>query len=351
MRRCNNCVLPDTYPGIVFNEENVCHLCASYEKPAVKGEAALVAALNARKGETYDVIVTLSGGRDSSYVLYYATQKLGLRVLAINYDNGFRHPQAQKNMENACKKTGVELLQFQSSHNLNARITAQALKTTIPYGPGAVGQLICKHCYTGGLSFLYATAQEYKIPFILWGDSVIELLTYIPARKKMFFKNPLTYLFSKQSLHFIRFMILLRQLRNEKLPAGNFRMDVRSAKLRTPGIEEIHLFDYIEWDRNEILNSITTHLGWEKPEDSISTWRFDCHLHSLVNYCHKKALGFNHDIDGLSNMVRAGKMTRQEAMSLIEKGFDSDEWTDEIDHLVSRVIKLSESDKAVMKAW
>lgn len=351
MHRCSNCILPDTYPEIVFNEEQVCHLCESYKKPSVRGKEALHSALKAKKGEKYDCIVTLSGGRDSSYVLYYATKKLGLKVLAINYDNGFRHPQAQKNMEDACKNTDAELIQFQSSNNLNIKIAAQALKTTIPYGPGAVGQLICKHCYTGGLSFLYSTAQEYKIPYILWGDSVIELLTYIPARKKMFFKNPLTYLFSKQSFHFIKFLMLLRKLRNEKLPAGNSSMDVRCAKLNTPGIEEVHLFDYIEWDRNEILSSITGSLGWEKPEESISTWRFDCHLHSLVNYCHKKAIGFNHDIDGLANMVRAGKMTRKEAMALIEKGFDSDEWSSEIDQLVSKVIKLTNAEKEVMKSW
>ncbi|MCG2720946.1 MAG: hypothetical protein L6290_02865 [Thermodesulfovibrionales bacterium] len=57
----------------------------------------------------------------------------------------------------------------------------------------------------------------------------------------------------------------------------------------------------------------------------MSSWRFDCHLHALVNYCHKKAIGFNHDIDGLANMVRAGKMGRTEAMNLIERGFDSGE--------------------------
>ena len=351
MSRCNNCILPDSYPGITFNEEQICHLCDTYQKPAVKGEDALRRVLAPVKGDKYDCITTLSGGRDSTYVLYYATKVLGLRTLALNYDNGFRHPQAQANMEVACECAGADFLQFKSKDNLNARIVASALRTTIPYGPGASCQLMCRQCYIGGLSFLYSTAEEYKIPYILWGDSIIERITFIPIRNKMFFKSPLRYLLSLQSTHFIRFLLLLRQLRNEKLPTGNSRMDVRFPKLLTPGTEEVHLFDYIEWDRNKIITTITDSLGWRKPAEAISTWRFDCHLHALLNYCHKKAIDFNHDIDGLANMVRAGKMMRDEAMGLIEKGFDSDEWTDELDHLASEVIGLTDSEVEIMKSW
>jgi hypothetical protein len=348
---CSRCILPVSYPGITFDKEHVCHLCDAYQKPTVKGPEALSRALTSKKGNKYDCIVTLSGGRDSTYVLYYATKVLGLRTLAYNYDNGFIHPQAQANMEAACEYSGVDLVQCKSKDNLNARIVASALRTTIPYGPGASCQLMCRQCYTGGLSFLYSTAEEYEIPYILWGDSLIERITFIPIRNKMFNKSPLRYTLSPQSPHFIRFLLLLRQLRNEKLPTGNSRMDVRFPKLLTPGIEEVHLFDYIEWDRNEILRAITDSLGWQKPAESISTWRFDCYLHALVNYCHKKAIGFNHDIDGLANMVRAGKMTRDEAMGLIEKGFDSDEWTAELDHLVREVIDLPDSEVEIMKSW
>ncbi|MBW2054048.1 MAG: hypothetical protein JRI85_17755 [Deltaproteobacteria bacterium] len=103
--------------------------------------------------------------------------------------------------------------------------------------------------------------------------------------------------------------------------------------------------------RNEIKKTIGDELGWRKPPDSITSWRFDCHLHSLVNYCHKKAIGFNHDIDGLANMVRAGKMTREEALDLIDKGFDSDEWNDELEDLVSTTLRLPASDIKTMKSW
>ena len=317
----------------------------------MKGAEALREKLASAEGGRYDCLVTLSGGRDSSYVLYYAAKVLGLKTLALNYDNGFRHPQARANMDNACRRSGVELLQFQSRNNLNIRTTASALRASIPFGPGACCQFICRQCYTGGLSFLYSTAEKYRIPFILWGDSLIERVTFIPVRNRLFFKSPLRYLVSARSGQFVRFLYLLRKLRNEALPSGNSRLDVRYPRLHTPGIEEVHLFDYIEWDRREIKRAISEELGWRKPPGSVSSWRFDCYLHGLVNYCHKKAIGFNHDIDGLANMVRAGKMTRDEAMELIDRGFDSDQWNEELEALVTRTLDLPATDIQTIKSW
>jgi len=65
-RRCSRCVLPETYPGITFDESGVCHLCNSYQKYQLAGEEALHRHLESKKGEKYDCLITLSGGRDSS---------------------------------------------------------------------------------------------------------------------------------------------------------------------------------------------------------------------------------------------------------------------------------------------
>jgi hypothetical protein len=351
-RRCNRCVLPETYPGIIFDKNGVCHLCNSYKKPPVKGEEELRRLVTSRKGEKYDCLVTLSGGRDSTYLLYYAVKNLGLRVLAINYDNGFRHVQAIENVKEACRRLETDLVEFRSKNNLNARITAHALHATVPFGPGAACQFICRACYTGAMAFVYSTAEEYQIPFLLWGDSLIERITFLPVRNKIFkFRRPLRYAYSSRCFSFLQFLYLLIVQRNEKLPSGNFPLDVRIPKLRNRGIEEVHLFDYIEWDRNEIKKIISEELGWRKPPEKLSSWRFDCHLHTLLNYCHKKAIGFNHDIDGLANMVRAGKMERAEALSLIEKGVDSGEWNEELEELARKVLQLPESDITTMKSW
>ena len=79
---CSHCILPESYPGIIFDENGICHLCNSYQKHHVKGGEELRRLITSKKAEKYDCLVTLSGGRDSSYTRYYAIKVLGLRALA-----------------------------------------------------------------------------------------------------------------------------------------------------------------------------------------------------------------------------------------------------------------------------
>ena len=55
-------------------------------------------ALSLKEDGPYDCVVPLSGGKDSVYVLYYTVKKLGLRAIAVSYDNGFVHEVAIRNM-------------------------------------------------------------------------------------------------------------------------------------------------------------------------------------------------------------------------------------------------------------
>jgi tRNA(Ile)-lysidine synthase TilS/MesJ len=57
----------------------------------------ILAAASGRKGGQYDCLVPLSGGKDSTYVLYLCARVYGLKVLAMNFDNGFQSPLAREN--------------------------------------------------------------------------------------------------------------------------------------------------------------------------------------------------------------------------------------------------------------
>jgi hypothetical protein len=350
--RCTRCILPETYPGITFDENGVCNLCNSYQDPEVKGEEELRQLVISKKVAKYDVLVPLSGGRDSSFVLYHAVKHMGFRPLSVHYDNGFRHNQAVQNARTVCRNVGVNLVECHSKDSLSVRTTTEALRATIPFGPGTACQYVCRPCYNGGLGFVYSTAEKYEIPFILWGDSRVEDLSFQAIKRQvMGYHSPLRYVFSLRCLSFLKFIYLFMIQRGESLPSRNLPIEFHSPKLRNPNIQELSYFNYIKWERNKIKEAITKETGWKKPAEKLSTWRFDCYLHILVNYCYKKAIGFNHDMDGLANMVRAGKMDRAEALDLIEKGFDSGEWNEELEELTKRVLKLPESDINTMKAW
>lgn len=77
MKRCQQCILPDSAPGATLDEKEICNFCREYKKVQYLGEDALKEHIEYAKknGGKYECVVPLSGGRDSTYVLYLAAKK------------------------------------------------------------------------------------------------------------------------------------------------------------------------------------------------------------------------------------------------------------------------------------
>ena len=73
LKKCNKCILPETYPFIRFDEKGICNFCNAYEKQEFKGDAELLKVLDKHRSKDGqpDCLVGLSGGRDSSYGLHF----------------------------------------------------------------------------------------------------------------------------------------------------------------------------------------------------------------------------------------------------------------------------------------
>jgi 3'-phosphoadenosine 5'-phosphosulfate sulfotransferase (PAPS reductase)/FAD synthetase len=117
VRTCSNCVTPDSYPGTVLDEDGVCNHCRDFESRYRNWETTRHERLTrfehfvqwARKQQKpYDALVPLSGGKDSTYVLYLATKKYGLRVLCYTFDNGFQTNIALENVKEAVERSGAD---------------------------------------------------------------------------------------------------------------------------------------------------------------------------------------------------------------------------------------------------
>jgi hypothetical protein len=95
------------------------------------------------------------------------------------------------------------------------------------------------------------------------------------------------------------------------------RMHHEYGEHSSEGLTEVHLFDYLLWDRRVITETIQKELGWTKPDDSPTSWRIDCQLVPLVNHLVKKAYGVSKIELGFANMVRSGKMDRDDALKQV----------------------------------
>lgn len=121
-RICSRCVMDTSDSGINFDQNGVCCHCLKFDreiKPQIltkemkaEGLRSLISKVKKEgQGRKYDCLIGLSGGVDSSYVVYLA-KKHGLRSIIVHFDNGWDSELAVKNIENIIKKTGYDYYNY-----------------------------------------------------------------------------------------------------------------------------------------------------------------------------------------------------------------------------------------------
>ena len=90
MRYCKRCVMPDTKPGVVLDNRGFCNACRSVEKKKkinwperYKKLGKIAKKVKDQKNPFYDCLVPVSGGKNSWYQAYVASEKLGLKTLCV----------------------------------------------------------------------------------------------------------------------------------------------------------------------------------------------------------------------------------------------------------------------------
>jgi len=118
---CQRCVMDTSASEITFDESGFCNFCnelvrKNRNKQDTKSTADIHRDLLRKikadgKGRSYDCVVGVSGGVDSSWVLVNAVEN-GLRPLAVHMDNGWNSDLAQRNIENLVKGLNVDLYTY-----------------------------------------------------------------------------------------------------------------------------------------------------------------------------------------------------------------------------------------------
>ena len=117
---CTNCIMDTSDPQITFNEEGECDFCTSFKQnilpswhPDDEGLRELKAIAEKIKSETkgnkYNCIIGVSGGVDSSYLTYIATEVMGLNPLLFSVDSGWNLNVAVENIEKIVKTLKLDL--------------------------------------------------------------------------------------------------------------------------------------------------------------------------------------------------------------------------------------------------
>jgi len=115
MKYCKRCVMPDTRPGIQFDEEGICYPCLNHERKTRiawddrwRQLEELADKYRGSNGDYYDCIITASGGKDSHYQTYIFKEKLGMNPLLVSIDNVSWTQTGRMNWDNIRTRFGVD---------------------------------------------------------------------------------------------------------------------------------------------------------------------------------------------------------------------------------------------------
>ena len=323
MRRCTKCLLPETFPGIKYDEHGVCSICNSYKKKEYTGKDALIKDLTANKNESnrYDCIAPLSGGRDSCYILHYLVKELNLKPVAYTYDWGLVTDLARRNIQRMCAALGVEHILISADiskkrdnvrKNVEAWLKKPELGTVPLFMAGDkqffyYAQLLKRQMKVDSVVFGMNSLEEtqFKARFIgLNADKKNDMYSNFSSKNKMrlalgygkeFLKNP-AYFNSSLVDSFTGFLSYYA------LPQSYFRF-----------------FDYIEWNQEEIEKTLINQYDWETSDDSNETWRIGDGTAPFYNYIYYRMAGFTEFDTFKSNQIREGMLSREEAMKQIDE--------------------------------
>jgi hypothetical protein len=311
---CSRCALPSTFPQADL-ADGTCRFCREGHAPEPpRGHDALNELLSSEKGEEYDCLVPLSGGKDSTYALYYTAVVLGLRTLAVNYDSGLQSPISMDNMRRSCEKLGVPLVFKRVKRDRQFSMLRDILRVS-----DRVGCFfhVCGNCETAIRATAMRTAEAYGIPFIVMGDDRLPLLgtTFPFMGSRAFFERLLhrPSVLPEVVLRLTRYMANSMLQRRELGVRGRERLrPFHTIPYVEDGYRIVHLFDYLPWDPPLAVDTIRRELDWRSAEGQ--TARFDCLLHCYGNSHWLQEAGLT--LDGFVDcaVARTGRITTDEAV-------------------------------------
>ncbi len=302
---CKRCIMDTTDPDITFGPDGICNHCERHEAIARKRlfptaeRATRLAESVARikkEGENrdYDCVIGVSGGVDSTYVAYL-TRQLGLRPLAIHFDNGWNSELAVSNIEKTLRSLGIDLQTYVVDWPEFRDLQLAFLRASTPDGEVPTDHAI--------VALLYRTAIRLNIKTILLGVNAMS--ESIMPLKWGYGYSDLRYIKAVHRQYGTR---ALKSYPCYSLPQLYYYMKIRKIRM-------MPILDFIDYRKEVAMETIQSALGWVyyggKHYESIYTRFFQA-------YILPRKFGIDKRKAHNSNLVLSGQLSRDDALTAMD---------------------------------
>lgn len=306
---CANCVMDTSDSKISFNEKGICDHCNTFYndiKPKWNTDEAGWKQLETtvskiKKGgenKDFDCILGMSGGIDSSYLLYLAVEKLGLRPLVFHVDAGWNSQQAVNNIEVLVEKLNLDLYTEVINWEEMKDLQLAYFKSSVPHIDTPQD-----HAF---FATMYKFANKYNIKYILTGANYSTECIRNP-KEWMYYQSDsvqLTDIHSKFGKNKLKEFPLTNILWHKV-----YLKYFKNIKVFSP-------LNFMPYNKKDAISLLTQKFGWQEYPQKHFESRFTKFYESYWLY---EKFGFDVRRVQFSSLILTNQMTREDALEELKK--------------------------------
>lgn len=325
MEYCKRCVYPaNARPGILIDDEGVCSGCRLIEsRPEIdwrERETWLIDILEKAKarqrerGNPYDCIVPVSGGKDSTYQTWLIREKYKLNPLLVSYNHTFNTPLGLRNLANLIERLDCNLVRYTTAPGAAKRLARYMLEK--------VGD-VTWHYHAGIMTFPIRAAVQHDVPLIIWGEEGFSELVGMHNQDDF-----VEFTKKKRQEHSMRGFEPEDLLDEPDCPLTPYDLAPffypSDEALERVGVRGIYLSNYISWNARAQTEFVIENLGFETAQPGTRARTFnlydkldDIHANGLHDYLKYLKFGYGRATDDAATEIRQGRMTREQGIELV----------------------------------
>ncbi|MFL0247331.1 N-acetyl sugar amidotransferase [Candidatus Clostridium stratigraminis] len=305
---CTNCVMDTTDSKIIFDEKGMCDHCNNFYnniKPNWHPDEIGAKQLNKildkikadGKGKPYDCIIGLSGGVDSSYLIYVAKEKWGLRPLAFSADIGWNLNVANQNIERLVKSLKVDLYTEVINWEQMKDLQLAYFKSQVPYQDSPQDHVIFASLYN------YAAKNGFK--YVITGGNFSTECVREP--------NEWVHVNDIRQIRDIHKKYGKVSLKGLPL-CGMFKYKLYYRYIK--GMKVIKPLDLIPYYKEDVIKELHDRFGWEryknKHYENVFTRFYE-------GYWLIKKFGYDKRKAHFSSLILTGQLSREDALEILKQ--------------------------------
>lgn len=319
MRYCQRCLMPSTKPHIVFDASGVCGGCRAHDRKKqliegidwrarAKAFDEVLESARARGAPLYDVLVPVSGGKDSITQVHHLLNR-GLRILAVNVDYGIKTEIGWRNLT-VINRMGANLITYQPEPDLHWELIRIGL---MEHGDPD----LMSHTLLHG--FPLHVAKQFEVPLVLLGEnSAFEYGGDEGVGASAFMTRDWFSNYAANNGQDASFVAATYGIEAKRLKTYDFPDDLEAS-----GVTATFMSHYFYWDSHEHLATAQKY-GFEQLEEPMEgTYRtyvgIDEKIHRIHQYLKVLKFGYGRATDHACEDIRNGRLTREEALELVRE--------------------------------